>query len=287
MSTTKYSELENKTFYKITNATECHYDFQYKDELNVLTDDFAESGSCVTGGFYFTDIHHIFQFLDYGCYLRIVELQRKARLVDCSLERSILPLTDPDFKCVKDGQNKWRSNKIILKDKMDLWKATTFEYLKKQGADIRADNDYAVGWASRKGHLEVVKFLVEHGANVRANNDYAVRSASQNGHLEVVKFLVSKGSDIRAKNDKSVKYASQNGKIDRSSEQSTKRASRCHLTVVKFLVEKGADIKADNNYAVKYASENGHLTVVKSLVEQGADIREVNDALKLAQKEVI
>ncbi len=88
--TTKYSELENKTFYKITNETECHHGFQYEDGLNILTEPFAETGSCCKGGFYFTDIHHILEFLKYGCYLRIVKL----------------PLTDPDFKCVKDDQNK-------------------------------------------------------------------------------------------------------------------------------------------------------------------------------------
>ncbi len=128
----KYPELENKTFYKITNGKECHNGFQYEDGLNILTDAFAESGSCCKGGFYFTDINHILKFLTYGVYLRIVEL----------------PLTDPDFKCIKDEQNKWRSNRIIFKDRMRLLDVTTFHYLINQGADIRANNDYAVRWAS-------------------------------------------------------------------------------------------------------------------------------------------
>ena len=64
MTTTKYScsELANKTFYKITNATECHHKFQYRDGLNVLVEPFAETGSCCPGGFYFTDIEHILEF---------------------------------------------------------------------------------------------------------------------------------------------------------------------------------------------------------------------------------
>ena len=48
------------------------------------------------------------------------------------------------------------------------------------------------------GHLEVVKFLVDKGANVSADNDYALRWSANGGHLEVVKFLVSQGADIRA-----------------------------------------------------------------------------------------
>ena len=47
------------------------------------------------------------------------------------------------------------------------------------GADVRADNDYAVRKASKNGHLETVKYLVSQGVNVRADNDYAVRRASR------------------------------------------------------------------------------------------------------------
>ncbi len=57
--------------------------------------------------------------------------------------------------------------------------------------------------ASRKGHLEVVKYLKSVGAdiNAKSNNSYTpLHSASQNGHLEVVKYLKSVGADIHAKN---------------------------------------------------------------------------------------
>jgi ankyrin repeat protein len=32
------------------------------------------------------------------------------------------------------------------------------------GADFRADNNYAIRWASLYGHLEVVKYFVSMGA---------------------------------------------------------------------------------------------------------------------------
>ncbi len=79
MSTPKYHseeqsilpELENKTFYKITN------DEEYKDGLNISTHDFTETNKW----FDFTDINHIFNFFNNGCYLTIVNL----------------PLTDTEF----------------------------------------------------------------------------------------------------------------------------------------------------------------------------------------------
>jgi ankyrin repeat protein len=42
-------------------------------------------------------------------------------------------------------------------------------------ADIHANNDQALYWASYNGHLAVVKYLIEHGANANTNNCEAFR----------------------------------------------------------------------------------------------------------------
>ena len=75
-------------YYKITNSTENHNGYQYKDGLNILQEPFAETGSCCPGGFYFTDIDHILKFLSYGIYLREITL----------------PINDSDFKMVRDDR---------------------------------------------------------------------------------------------------------------------------------------------------------------------------------------
>jgi hypothetical protein len=46
-----------------------------------------------------------------------------------------------------------------------------------------------LGLASRHGHLEVVKYLVEHGADIHAEDDYALVLACRKGHFEIVKYL--------------------------------------------------------------------------------------------------
>ena len=61
----------------------------------------------------------------------------------------------------------------------------------ENGANIHANNDYALRLASKNGYLEVVMFLVEKGANIHADRDYALRSASKNGHLDVVNYIKS------------------------------------------------------------------------------------------------
>jgi ankyrin repeat protein len=37
--------------------------------------------------------------------------------------------------------------------------------------------------------------LIENGADVTADDNYAIRWASDNGHLPVVKFLIKRGAD--------------------------------------------------------------------------------------------
>ena len=56
----------------------------------------------------------------------------------------------------------------------------------EKGADVHADDDEALRWASGNGHLEVVRLLLEKGADVHAR---ALQWASQRGHLEVVRLL--------------------------------------------------------------------------------------------------
>ena len=57
------------------------------------------------------------------------------------------------------------------------------------GADVTADDNSAIRWASRNGHTEVVKLLIEAGADVTARDNYAIQWASENGHTEVVELL--------------------------------------------------------------------------------------------------
>lgn len=129
------------------------------------------------------------------------------------------------------------------------------------GVDVTANNNYAIQWASKTGHLPVVELLVAHGADVTANDNFAIRYASREGHLPVVEFLVAHGADVTAHNNHALLLASAKG----------------HLPVVEFLVAHGADVTADNNLAIHKSSENGHLPVVEFLVAHGADVTSYNN----------
>ena len=124
------------------------------------------------------------------------------------------------------------------------------------GADVTADDNYAIRRASDNGHLEVVKLLIANGADVTADNNQAIRDASNNGHLEVVKLLIDNGADVNANNNEAIRWASDNG----------------HLEIVKLLIDAGADVTADNNYAISRASDSGHTEIVELLKKHGATL---------------
>ena len=190
-------------YFKITNESENHHGLQYHDGLIEDILPFQKEGSCVPGGIYFTLVKYIPRFLNYGIWIREVQIPEDAKMVQ-----------DPEGE-------KWRASKVILGSRKDLREVETWKYLVQQGVDIHADNDLVLRYLASNGHLEVLKYLVQQGVDIRANNDEALRSAAFNGHLEVLKYLVQQGADIHANNDLALRSSALYG----------------HLEVLKYLVQ--------------------------------------------------
>lgn len=60
----------------------------------------------------------------------------------------------------------------------------------------------------RFGLLPELKYLVENGADIHVENDEALRYAAKNGHLAIVKYLIEHGADVHSNNDQALRYAS-------------------------------------------------------------------------------
>ena len=67
------------------------------------------------------------------------------------------------------------------------------EYLIKAGADIHAQDNYALRFASYHGNLDVVKYLIRAGADIHAWNDSALSLAASQDHPAVVDCLIEAG----------------------------------------------------------------------------------------------
>jgi ankyrin repeat protein len=66
------------------------------------------------------------------------------------------------------------------------------------GANIRADDDAAIRYASFFNKWDAVKVLVENGADITADDNLPVKSASENGNFIMTKYLVERGADINS-----------------------------------------------------------------------------------------
>src|SRR5581483_5095738 len=80
---------------------------------------------------------------------------------------------------------------------------------------ILSNAKYGLSWNCEKGHLSTVQYLVSLGADIHADNNWALRAASENGHRSIVEYLVSLGANIHANDNDNdaVILASMNGHL--------------------------------------------------------------------------
>jgi ankyrin repeat protein len=93
----------------------------------------------------------------------------------------------------------------------------------------------ALVWASKQGHLQIIKLLLAKGADVNAKDESgltALVEASGNGGLEIVKFLLAKGADVNGEGNKG--WTALKSAVD-----------HCDVQIVKTLLDKGADINVE------------------------------------------
>jgi len=134
-------------------------------------------------------------------------------------------------------------------------------FVEQERCDL--NNTCAIRWASRRGHLELVKYLVSVGCDPKAGDEYAIRWASRMGHLETVKYLVSIGCNPAYLNNWAIITTSAHG----SSE------------VVKYLVSIGCDYKVHKNKPIRLAIGNGNLNVVRYLATLPDGLKYVDEVV--------
>lgn len=137
------------------------------------------------------------------------------------------------------GTNMGQDEKFLTAAaKGDVGKVSSFL---KRGVDVNTRNNLkwtALSYASKYGHLEVVKLLVEKGANINYKNNTGFTPtliAFLNNKESVFKYLIDKGADVNITDMVGMSvlaYASKEGK----------------LNAVKYLIEDGkADVNIKNS----------------------------------------
>ena len=233
-------------YYKITNETETHHDLQYHDGLNIDPVTFNPSGDCKPGGIYYSK-EDILAFVDYGCWIRKVEIP-----------------DDAGTYLNPGSPVKWKSDKVFLHPRKQLWNVETFQELLKEGADPKAENSYALRYASYNGHLDIVKLLIPLSDPLHMNSQSLINAALM-GHYDIVKLLLQAGSNPLAENSMALQFAAKEG----------------HADIVKLLIPL-SDPKAYDSYALRYASYYGHLDIVKLFIPVSDPKARNSEALRWA-----
>lgn len=229
-----------KVYYKITNSSEYHHDYQYHDGLNILNDEFSPN-NFGPGGFSYTNAKCIINYLDFGTNLRLVAVPDNLNL--------------KTFKISNGKEVYWRSNQIFLGQKMPLSDPATFQYLEKRKAPILKKK--VVIWVAKMGYLDVMKYLVEKGADVRCRNDEPLKVAAGSGHIPMIEYLLTIHKiSIHVGADAPLRRAAMSG----------------HTLMVKWLWLHDADITTVENEALRFSVLTKDLDLVKFLLDAGADL---------------
>lgn len=185
-------------------------------------------------GLFCYHIKHIFEYLDWGNHLAIIEI--------------------PDDEDVYVDDDKFRTHRLIVKEIMSLKEISTWKYLGVHKIDIKSNQNKAIRHTAKEGYLDIVKYLYKRGADITDYNNEAIRLAATYGHLDVVKYLQSNGADINADNNRALVYAAMFGR----------------LNIVQYIYENCSGVSNEIfEEAMLFASYNDKTSIVEYLQQKG------------------
>ncbi|AYV76494.1 MAG: ankyrin repeat protein [Terrestrivirus sp.] len=228
-------------YYKVLNPAFQHYTHKYNKGVNIDPHGhlFSKEGSCVKGGFYFTDKDNIFRYLGFG--------RNDAHIAFLTIPPDSEIVQDPDRE-----ETKWRSPKIFIDEIKSLNDAVDMMETEKVNLANSHLLQYVIGWHKKDVFEKLDKKNIIFNLSKDKLNELMITAADQ-GQLDMLMTLVEKyNANVHAKNTHALYLAGWCG----------------HLDVAKYLIEKGADPRS--NDAVRRAREHGHTEVVKFLQSKGA-----------------
>lgn len=144
-------------YFKIMNLEEISGDDSlgriliYKDGLNedIYMDINKKEEGEHCWGIYFTDIKHIFAYLNYGVYVREVIVPENAIFEERGERMSINSEYIPGY----------HADKVYLNPRMELSDISTIMFLVHIGADISVEDYFILKWAKRNNYNDIYHYI--------------------------------------------------------------------------------------------------------------------------------
>jgi len=245
-----------QNLFNITNKSEIHYRYPYKDGLNILQQPFQKEGSCVPGGFYFTDKENLPDFYQHGDtrpddgmwsgnseggWIRCIEVPSDALIVK-----------DPD----ETQGIKWRCDKIIFLQKYPLYDLNTIKTLNLY------INRYYIERACMLGKTDILEWWLKTCKNQNECMHYLMDIASEYGHVDILELLKNSGFPLIYSHE--------------ALDQASKKG---YIHVLKWWRDSGLPLKY-TDWAMTYASRNNHINVLEWWLESGLPLMYFSYALQ-------
>jgi hypothetical protein len=245
-----------KIYVKIINKEGCHYGFQYQPGLNILKEPFQVEGSCVPGGFYYTDLENIHKFYEYGVWLWIVKIPDDAQVVE-----------DPG----KTFGQKWRTDKIILSQKYPLYDVETVKKFNLKITELYIK----LAIHSSDTIINLLQWLIDRKDQTLLSLQYTTHildSASEYGYVNILEWWFKSGLAVNH-SIFALRLASFN----------------CHINVLESWLKSNLPLKYDE-YILDYVSgfvsgDNGkHINVLNWWIKSNLPLKYTENALVWASK---
>jgi len=166
----KRRRAEYPKFFKITNFYERDCGFQYQTGLNVSTMQSQEFDSCKFDGICIMTAEYINKFFDIN-------------VTGYWLREAFLPITDPDFRIVKQPDHPiWKVNKIILGERYSLMDLATYDRF-----GLEPNYNKILCKACQTNNMEIAKLMIYKGAN---DWNGALQCAYENGHYDIMDLIL-------------------------------------------------------------------------------------------------
>lgn len=117
-------------FVKLTNESENHNDYQYRDGLNIDIHEFNYDKKCCKGGLYFTTKEQMYKWISYSTNIQNVQIMfyvRKLVILD-------------DSKIYIESRDKIKTDKLILEQRTEIDINEYTEFI-KYGNHFKIDED--------------------------------------------------------------------------------------------------------------------------------------------------
>lgn len=222
----------SKKFYKILSSDLKMRGFQYKEGLNEDINELEENIDCGKG-LHFTDIDHIFNYLNYGTLIADVTLPKNEKIIAIKypgqapdkykahriILSNIRPLNTETIIEIIDEKKKnvFSKNKDLGKHisyapfSDDAWlyllgyypflsDAKAMEaFITRGNANIHVEGDILLLWAVSNECIDTVKCLLKYGIDIHAYSNDALRLAILRNNFKLVECLVENGIKIKRK----------------------------------------------------------------------------------------